>query len=237
MKARKFQSLILDNLTSLLDPHLCPGCQQTLLDQQTFCESCQQRLRPVEHPCRLCGLENQTNDDACAVCLYDPPRWQRMIAPLQYQGLTRELMMQFKFSQSLHFANSLLQTIIHHFPGQPAKPEVLLPVPLHHNRLIERGYNQAFEIGRLMSLIIDIPVDTQTLVRVRDTEAQVGLTAHGREKNILKAFACNNQKNYRHVAVIDDIVTTGSTANEVTKTLHRAGVETVEIWSLARVSL
>ena len=237
MKARKFQSLILDNLTSLLDPHLCPGCQQSLLDQQTFCESCQQRLRPVQHPCRLCGLENQTNDELCAVCLYDPPRWQRMIAPLQYQGLTRELTMQFKFSQSLHFASSLLQTIIHHFPDQSAKPEALLPVPLHHNRLMERGYNQAFEIGRLMSPQIDIPVDTQTLVRVRDTEAQAGLTAHGREKNILKAFACDNRNNYRHVAVIDDIVTTGSTVNEVTKTLHRAGIETVEIWSLARVSL
>lgn len=237
MNARKFQSLIFNNLGQLLDPHLCPGCQHALRNRQIFCDSCRLRLRPVEHPCRLCGLENQTSNNICAVCLYDPPRWQAMIAPLQYQGLTRELMMQYKFSRSLHFANSLLQVITHHFSEQSTKPEILLPVPLHHNRLMERGYNQALEIGRLISRQLNIPIDTKILRRIRDTQAQAGLTAHGREKNILKAFACHNRNNYRHVAVIDDIVTTGSTANEVTKTLHRAGVETVEIWSLARVSL
>ena len=235
MKARNFQSFISANVSCLLDPRLCPGCQHALHNRQIFCESCQQRLRTIRHPCHLCGLENQNTDDICAACLYDPPRWQRIIAPLQYQGLTRELIMQFKFSQSLHFASSLIQSIAHHFPGDSAKPDALLPIPLHHNRLMERGYNQAFEISRLLSRQTNIPVDTRTLFRVRDTEAQAGLTARGREKNILKAFSFHNRNHYRHVAVIDDIVTTGSTANEVTKTLHRAGVETVEIWSLARV--
>jgi len=159
-----------------------------------------------------------------------------MVAPLQYQGLARDLLIQLKFSESLHLANSLVSSVIHHFQADKPSPEVLLPVPLHRKRLLDRGYNQAFEIARILSHWLDIPVDTSALYRIRDTESQSGLSAYKREKNILKAFAYETSTLYTHVAVVDDIVTTGSTANEITKTLHRGGVEFVEIWGLARVS-
>jgi ComF family protein len=115
-------------------------------------------------------------------------------------------------------------------------PEVLLPVPLHRKRLLDRGFNQAFEIARALSQLLDIPVDSHALSRIRDTDSQSGLSANQRQKNILKAFAYEASTPYSHVAVVDDIITTGSTANEITKTLHRTGVEQVEIWGLARVS-
>ena len=98
----------------------------------------------------------------------------------------------------------------------------------------ERGFNQAYEISRILSSRLDIELDYKTLTRIRNTEAQAGLSSNQREKNILKAFSCE-KTDYRHVAVIDDIITTGSTANEITKTLHRAGIERVDIWGLARV--
>jgi len=139
-----------------------------------------------------------------------------------------------KFSDSLYLANSLVSTLVKSFATNPG-PQVLLPVPLHHKRFIDRGFNQAFEVTQILSLKLGIPFDTQILQRVRETKAQAGLTANQREKNILKAFTCANKANFQHVAVVDDIITTGSTANEVTKTLHRAGIETVEIWGLARV--
>ena len=216
-----------------IDPKLCPGCQHRLQASQIFCSRCHERLNRVYNPCQLCGLESQNEGEVCAACLYDPPRWQQLIAPLQYRGLTRELLLRLKFSESLYLANSLVSTVIQ--PFSHGCPEVLLPVPLHHNRFLDRGFNQAFEIARILSDQLAIPLDTQSLQRIRHTEAQAGLTANQREKNILKAFACNNKAGYRHVAVVDDIITTGSTANEITKTLHRAGVKTVEIWGLARV--
>jgi len=159
-----------------------------------------------------------------------------MIAPLIYQGFSRDLLLQLKFSEGLHLANSLVTHLIEHFRNSKPAPEVLLPVPLHRNRLLERGYNQAFEIARILSRLLDIPVDTRVLHRIRDTDSQSGLTANQREKNILKAFNYDVSKPYSRVAVVDDIVTTGSTANEITKTLHRGGIKHVEIWGVARVS-
>lgn len=220
----------------LLDPALCLGCTHTLEPGQYFCISCHKELQLLNNPCTLCGLENQTDGNHCAVCLYDPPRWQKLLAPLIYQGLARDLLIQLKFSQSLHLANSLVSSVIHHFRVSKSLPEVLLPVPLHRKRMLDRGFNQAFEIARPLSHWLDIPIDKRALSRIRDTDSQSGLSANQRQKNILKAFAYQASKPYSHVAVIDDIVTTGSTANEITKTLHRAGVEQVEIWGLARVS-
>jgi len=159
-----------------------------------------------------------------------------MTAPLIYQGLTRDLLIQLKFAESMYLANSLVSATIDYFRASKPVPEVLLPVPLHRNRLLDRGYNQAFEIAQSLSQLLDIPVDTRALCRIRDTDSQSGLSAYQREKNILKAFAYDASAPYSHVAVVDDIVTTGSTANEITKTLHRAGVRRVEIWGLARVS-
>ncbi|MCP4492304.1 MAG: ComF family protein [Gammaproteobacteria bacterium] len=234
MKARQFQKFIFKHLGNLLDPQLCPGCAAKIDNHQTFCTVCWHRLKSIGNPCRLCGLENQTHDDICAACLYDPPRWQHLLTPYQYRGLARELLMQFKFSESLYLANALVKSALDYFDNQGPKPEVLLPVPLHHGRLMQRGYNQALEIAQLLSRELDIKVDRQSLQRLRHTEAQAGLSAYAREKNILKAFVCREALDYRHVAVVDDIVTTGATANEITKILHRAGVKTVEIWALAR---
>ncbi len=235
MKARQFKTFVFQQLGNLLDPQLCPGCEARLDNHQVFCAACRQRLKSINNPCRLCGLENQSHDDICAACLYDPPRWQHLLAPFQYQGLARELLMQFKFTESLYLANTLVKSAFGYFDRQEPKPEVLLPVPLHHDRFMQRGYNQALEIAQLLSRALDIKVDRQSLRRLRHTEAQAGLSAYAREKNILKAFACHEPLGYKHVAVVDDIVTTGATANEITKVLHRAGVETVEVWGLARV--
>jgi len=236
MSGRRIQAGFQRLAARLLDPALCLGCTHQLEPGQYFCATCINQLNFLNNPCALCGLENQTGGDHCAACLYDPPRWQNLVAPLIYQGLPRDLLIQLKFSQSLHLANSLVSSVIHHFQAGKTLPEVLLPVPLHRKRLLDRGFNQAFEIARVLSHWLDIPVDTRALSRIRDTDSQSGLSANQRQKNILKAFAYQASKPYSHVAVVDDIVTTGSTANEITKTLHRAGVQQVEIWGLARVS-
>jgi ComF family protein len=235
MSGRQFRVQISNAFGRLLDPRLCIGCGQPVKSLQHFCPACASLLDCIEHACQLCAQENKTEHHICPACLHDPPRWQKIVAPLIYHNFSRDLLIQLKFNENLYLANSLVSHLIEHFHQSNSGPEVLIPVPLHQNRLIDRGYNQAFEIANILSRQLNIPIDTQALKRVRHTESQLGLSAYQREKNILKAFKYDAVIQYSHVAVVDDIVTTGSTANEITKTLHRAGVANVEIWGLARV--
>ena len=236
MSGRRILAKIQHLSAHLLDPALCLGCAHELEAGQFFCTACFDELKLFDNPCSRCGLENQTSGDHCAACLHDPPAWQKLVAPLIYQGLARDLLIELKFAQSLHLANSLVGSLIHHFQtGKPA-PEVLLPVPLHRKRLLSRGYNQAFEIARALSHLLDIPVDNRALCRTRDTDSQSGLSASQRQKNIRNAFVYQPSRPWSRVVVVDDIVTTGSTAGEITRTLYRGGVQCVEIWGLARVS-
>jgi ComF family protein len=236
MSGRQLQTAFSRLFNRILNPAICLGCAHRLSTRLFFCPACLNRLEPVKNPCKRCGEENSTSDLCCAACLFDPPRWQGLVAPLKYQGLTRNLLLQLKYADSLHLANSLVSCFIDAYIRVNPAPEVLLPVPLHRLRLLERGYNQAFEVARVLSQLLDIPVDTQALSRIRHTDSQSGLSAHKRAKNTLGAFAYQPSRPYARVAVIDDIITTGSTANEITKTIHRSGCHEVEIWGLARVS-
>ena len=236
MSGRQFRAQIFHAFNRLLDPRLCIGCGHPLQPSQNFCPACASLLDCIEHACQLCGLKNQTKHAICGACLYNPPRWQKIIAPLVYHQFSRNLLIQLKFNENLYLANSLVSHLIEHFERHDSPPEVLIPVPLHQSRLIDRGYNQAFEIANILSILLKIPIDTQAIKRTRHTESQLGLSANQRAKNILKAFKYESAVTYSHVAVVDDIITTGSTANEITKTLHRAGVTNVEIWGLARVT-
>ena len=157
-----------------------------------------------------------------------------MIAPLQYRGMVRDYLLRLKQSESTCLASCLCEHTFDAFIDCWPRPQVLLPVPLHRDRLLERGYNQAREIARLWSNDLDIRVDRRALSRIRATAPQAGLSANQRRENLRQAFRYRPGKAYRHVAIVDDIVTTGSTATEITRLLHRAGVEYVEVWALAR---
>jgi ComF family protein len=158
-----------------------------------------------------------------------------MIAPLQYRGITRDYLLQLKHAEETHLAKCLCRHTLSAFRQNWPRPQVLLPVPLHRARLLERGYNQAHEIARIWSADLDIPVERQALTRTRATAPQAGQSANQRTHNVRSAFAYSPGEVYRHVAVVDDIVTTGSTVDEITRVLHRQGVEFVEVWALARV--
>jgi ComF family protein len=219
----------------LLAPGLCLACGCELDNAESLCDCCGERLRRVPDPCCYCGQPNPVTGEICPACLQNPPRWQRIIAPLQYFGPTREYLQQLKYFEAVHLAKTLCRQCLDPFRQHWPRPEVLLPVPLHPERLLERGYNQADEIARIWSRELAIPVDLKTLTRIRATPSQSGLSAGQREDNVRQAFAYRAKHEYRHVAIVDDIVTTGSTVTEITKTLHRGGVEFVEVWALARV--
>ena len=114
-------------------------------------------------------------------------------------------------------------------------PDVLIPVPLHKLRLLKRGFNQAFELGAYASQLLKIPMGTSGLRRLRNTKAQSGLTRKQRRKNMRGAFYWQGPgKPGQHVALIDDVMTTGTTVNECARVLKNAGAKRVDVWVTAR---
>lgn len=222
-------------LEQLLAPGVCMACGCDPGDSVSLCSSCSTRIATVPNPCHYCGQPNPLTGIVCPACRLNPPRWQRMIAPLQYRGLSRDYLLQLKHSQATHLAKGLCRHTLQAFRQNQPRPQVLLPVPLHRERLLERGYNQAREIARIWSADLDIPLNHRALTRIRATPLQAGLSANQRVKNVRLAFDYQPRREYRHVAIVDDIVTTGSTVDEITRVLHREGVEFVEVWALARV--
>ena len=155
-----------------------------------------------------------------------------MIAPLVYSGYSRGLIRDFKFKEKIFIANALITHLYPSFLGQNV--EVILPVPLHSKRMLERGFNQSTEIAEQLSSRLHIPVDKHSLVRTRATESQSGLSLNKRRRNLIKAFHFDPCTPYQSVAIVDDVITSGSTMAEICKQVRRSGITEIQVWSLAR---
>jgi ComF family protein len=116
----------------------------------------------------------------------------------------------------------------------PPRPQVLLPVPLHASRLRTRGYNQALEIARVVGRELFLPIDHASCIRSAATPPQAGLDERARHRNIRGAFLVPGLLPWRHVAILDDVVTTGSTVAELSRVLRKAGVRRIQVWAVAR---
>ncbi len=219
-------------LDRLVNSGDCLLCELPAGPHQNLCRHCWNSLPKPPNPCRLCGLPAPQGEPICPRCRHKPPPWQRMVAPLVFTGDTRGLLLQLKFNEQLSIANSLASRIWPQFAGRDI--EALLPVPLHRERLFERGFNQSLLIARQLGWRLGIPVDHQSLVRIRATEAQSGLSRNQRRKNLRKAFLYQPRRKWRRVALIDDVITTGSTMEACCRILRSGGVEYIEAWSLAR---
>jgi len=140
-----------------------------------------------------------------------------------------------KFNGDLVVAHALGQLLARNIlEKEVTMPECIIPVPLHPLRLKLRGYNPALEIARPIAARLGVPVNMQICRRTRHTQPQTSLTIKQRRKNVRKAFCVTDNPGYRHVALIDDVITTGSTINELAKTLISAGVIKIDAWSCAR---
>lgn len=116
------------------------------------------------------------------------------------------------------------------------RPDVLIPVPLFPARHRDRGFNQAYEIAHPVADRLHIPIEDRLCSRVRATEDQTTLTAALRRHNVRRAFALTRRPGVRHVAILDDVLTTGSTVNEMARVFKRSGVRTVSVWAVARAA-
>jgi len=174
----------------------------------------------------------------CGPCHQRPPPFASSHIPFRYAAPLDYLLQQLKFHQRLYLAALLGDLLAEGLAGREgALPECLLPVPLSPGRLRERGYNQSQELARVVSRRLAIPLEGGLCERQRETAPQTALDGKARRRNLRGAFRVQGDSLPRHVAIIDDVVTTGTTVGELARTLRRAGVDRVEVWACARAGL
>jgi ComF family protein len=157
------------------------------------------------------------------------------VAPFRYEEPIRHLIHALKFRDRVAPARLLGHLFADEWsPENGEKPQCLIAVPLHPGRYRMRGYNQSLEIARVVSRRLDIPLRLHGCERILSTLPQSELSATGRRRNVRGAFRVAEPVNGKHVAILDDIVTTGATVSELAKTLRKAGVERVDVWAVAR---
>jgi ComF family protein len=185
----------------------------------------------------------QSTTALCGQCLQKPPPYQRCIAAWRYEPPLDYLVQRLKFNKDLSAARVMAELFAEHltkrYPNQQDKPDVIIPVPLHHKRLRERGFNQSVEIAKIVARHIGIPLDLRACTRVKMTQPQAELPAGQRKQNVKGAFAFHPSQPAApggRIALLDDVMTTGHTINELTKTIQNSGQYAVEVWVCARAN-
>jgi ComF family protein len=202
------------------DLDLCAACAAELPRNASCCARC---AEPLSLPAALCGR-----------CQQHPPPWDAAWAPFRYDWPLDRLETRFKFAGNLACGRTLSRLWCDVSPP-PEWPQAIVPVPLHVSRLRHRGYNQALELARPLAHALGIELQADALLRLRATEAQTELDAVARRRNVHDAFALREGASLPlHVAVLDDVMTTGATLAECARVLKRAGVTRVDAWALAR---
>lgn len=218
----------------------CVLCGYSTKQAVSLCADCQNDLPKIESSCFKCGIPVAVGCKVCGQCIQKPPDVDYNFSAYHYESPIDYLIAQLKFEQKLFCADILghiMVTSLKTMPVQDNYPDVILPVPLHKKRLIKRGFNQSLEISKVVSKALKIPIDYQLATRIRATKAQMELTALQRKKNIKGCFQVRSMSGYNHVVLIDDVVTTGSTTNELAKSLKASGIETVGVWAIARAKV
>ena len=218
---------------------LCLGSAAGIAE--CICPACLDDLPWLGTACRQCALPLAEADRLCDQCLHSPPAFSQVVAPFLYRFPLDSVIPAFKYQHKLTYgrlmARLLLQAVEHHYREQDqALPDLLLPLPLHRARQAQRGYNQALELARPIARQLAIPLDRRNLLRRRATTSQQGLNAEQRRHNLQDAFICRYPEQLRgkHLALLDDVVTTGTTVDEASRTLLGAGAASVSVWCIAR---
>jgi ComF family protein len=224
-------------------PALCVVCRDW--SRRALCEPCLQRFAPLRARCAVCARTMPRAVERCGDCTRQASAFARCLAGADYAAPWDRLIAGFKFHRQTELAAPLCELIgrgVADAPVDPAsRPVLLLPVPLSRERLRERGYNQAWELARRLAQRLGLAARADVLQRSRDTPHQIGMSRAEREHNLRDAFWIEPAQRWRlqstHVALIDDVLTTGATAHAAALALTRAGAARVEVWVAARTPL
>lgn len=225
-----------DGCLDAMLPWRCVVCSLES-EGSAICRFCRRSLPWNSHACQGCGLPlPKGNDPRCGACLAKPEIYDAVVSPLLFDFPVNRLVHRFKFQSDFACGRVLADILAGHIQSRRiGHPDLLMPVPMNRWRLLRRGMNPAYELANRLARVLGLPLAIHDLRRKRNTPAQSGLTASHRRKNLRGAFAwLGASLNGRHIALVDDVITTGSTVTECTRVLRRSGAGKVSAWSCAR---
>jgi len=200
----------------------------------TFCDACQARIEPPPAPaCIRCGHPTET-ERLCPRCQETASHLDRIASSAVFAEPLRAAIHELKYNNGRSLARPLGARMAAGWRQSQFAADVIVPVPLHAARLVERGYNQAALLARILSAEIGIPIDEAALVRAKATQQQARLKAVERRENVRDAFACRGDVAGKRVALVDDVCTTGSTLEACAAALRSSGASSVWAFTLAR---
>lgn len=228
----------------LLLPPQCPVCGAAVERQGAICAGCFSRISFVSMPfCERCGVpfteQGQAQDGSCPACIAAPPAFRQARAALRYDRQSRDLILPLKHADRLELAPVLAGMMRRAGAALLERAEILVPVPLHRRRLFHRGYNQAAVLARLLGRLADRPVQPDGMVRLHATASLDHRSAEERAQLLAGAFAVRPSRieriKGRRVLLVDDVMTSGATADLCARALLRAGAAEVDVLAAARV--
>ena len=218
----------------------CLLCDEPAEAEMPICVACEAEMPWLGEHCQTCALPLPEAGLTCDGCLLEPPAYEQVAVPWRYDFPVDSLITRFKHNAKWPFghllADVLSQYLQHRFDEDLPRPDALLPVPLAAKRLRQRGFNQAAMLARWLSRQLDLPCEENVVHRIQDTSAQQDLDAKARKRNLRNAFALTSDANVkgRHLALVDDVLTTGATTQALARLLMNAGAARVDVYCLAR---
>lgn len=214
----------------------CALCNAQATLQFDLCPRCRADLPWLDRACRHCALALPAGSDGtrCRQCAHKP-LFDAAVAAFEYAAPVDWMITRLKFHSRFSHARLLASLLVGRVVADPApRPDCLVPVPLHVTRYRERGYNQATLLARHMARPLGLPVLGNLAVRTHATDPQLSLPAPKRRSNVRRAFDASAASAGRHIAIVDDVVTTGYTARALAAAFRRSGAASVQLWCVAR---
>ncbi len=209
------------NLLKLIYPDVCAFCNK--IQKESLCKKCEEKIKKYKKDIVIRSKNNY---------------FEELISIFKYEGLIREKIIQYKFQDKSYIYNTFAKIILKNEKvcGLLKKYDIIIPVPIHRKRKLQRGYNQTQLIAKEIAKNIDIKLCDDVLVKSKNTIAQSKLNKNKRKQNIKNAFKVLNLEKIqgKNILLFDDIFTTGSTVNECSKILKKAGAKTVGVLTIAK---
>jgi ComF family protein len=208
-----------------------------------LCPECWKHIKWIEDPkCRICGTPFEIDiDTICPVCIRQKPHFDKAISVFEYDDFSKNIVLKFKHVDATYMSRQLAAWIYRVSKGDLKNSNIIIPVPIHFLKRLKRKYNQSELLAQELSKFSGIVYEPRILQKIKHTSQQEGLSRNIRLKNVRGSFGVAPKYSHllsrKNVVLIDDVLTTGATANECSKILKKYGAATVVVLTVARVNI